>query len=461
MEAYGFARLNAAGEYSPVPSYTYLTADATTTSTTYVQLLSTTITTESADESICCFFSGNSSCASGGHTARFQLTIDGSQIATACQTASNAGGFAGTGLIGAVTGLSPGAHTVAVNWRSPPGASISILPVTSPTLYHATLLAWRNQPQSRREMGGYSKGIPGWAADYTKGAVSVQLSSAKTSTATTLTSPLFTGNYFATTAPQSAILIRFYASGTNVTANTAKFQVFVDGVAIMGCAGNGDGATFKFNAGMIACAPVRAGNHLVEVYWAGGSSSGSSITPSTDGEGAFLTMEEVLISNFDGRTTPIQPAVGSDLDTYYDNKVSDMGGFPVSAYNALNVPTVSYTCLDADIAAIGSTLIGGQIYVTGEQSLLLVEAHASVSYVSSSTLLFSIAIDGKAYAHTQQGRITTAGTTTMFCSFAIPVAPGIHTVRLDLAGGGAIKPVTSPESQSAAIVVRELQNVSN
>jgi len=111
---------------------TELTTNATTISS-WSDLLSCTLTTVLDALDVHASFSGR---ADPGDTAMFRLTLDGDPL-------SGGSAFQGLGsglLCKRVDGLSPGEHTVALQWASKTGDGVHIAPVTHVDSEHASLL---------------------------------------------------------------------------------------------------------------------------------------------------------------------------------------------------------------------------------------------------------------------------------------------------------------------------------
>ncbi len=74
----------------------------------------------------------------------------------------------------------------------------------------------------------------GWQMIYTLGTAYAELTGSNTSTTTTITTPLISGVKIATRYAQSALLVRFSASGVGadtLNETNCKFQLLVDGMA--------------------------------------------------------------------------------------------------------------------------------------------------------------------------------------------------------------------------------------
>lgn len=438
MELYGFARSGVAGEYSPSLLYAYLTADTTTSSTSYSTLLTLYPVIQEQGETLCVMFTASSRDTGGVSGAPiFQVTVDGTAYNGAVASYVVGGGNASNSRILTLSDLVPGRHTVTLDWKSATGTAVTISASSLPTKQHAALICRRDRPNSRRELDGFA--MPGWPMIYTCGTASADITASKTSSSTTVTTPLFSGVQVQTRYPQSALLVRFTASGVGSgTPESAKFQLLVDGIARVGTGACSENASV-FNAMFVCVVPVNAGIHKLDVNWAGGS-TGCTIDPTVaDARHAELSAEEVFCSDV--------------------NMLSDMEGFATSQYASKNLPRVGYASLQQDYTNGGgdAPLLDQTFYVSGDNSAILIEFTGSLLCNSVEPIL-RIVVDGAGiYGSTST---TSNGFVQCLCGIAaMNAAQGNHRVQIFFNGITSFTPVTNPEYSHANMVIREIASL--
>ena len=117
MELYGFARTGVAGEYSPTVVFASSSSDITST-TSFVTLVSTTVTIETVGEVLTLIGSIVSTQDFAGGNPSIRFTIDGAAYSGANNTASVGGSLSNVRRVRMVEGLSPGPHTVTMEWKN-------------------------------------------------------------------------------------------------------------------------------------------------------------------------------------------------------------------------------------------------------------------------------------------------------------------------------------------------------
>jgi hypothetical protein len=441
LDARGFAHTGVPAEYSPAIAYAIVTADTTTSGTTFVNLLSLTIAVDGPLDCLNIVFSASLDVQSSGNSPMFQVTVDGVDIGQTQATEGNANGFDAESRVYSITGLSFGLHTVALNWKSINANAVRILPVTDTSSYHGILVCRRTRGVTY-DAGGLI-GLGRWPVALSCGTTVASRTSNATSTATTLTDVLLSGIMVTTHAPRSALAIRFGAGAVNNSSVTAQYEVLVDGVVVCGTADFGDGAGFQSNAGLVCVVAVSAGVHTLAVNWAGGSGLGSSITISNPYHFATLTAEEVYCTD---------PDVG-------DLPVSDMAGFPVASYDPKNLPRVYFSKLSTNLGVIPLGSVVGQcvVCVTEESTMFAIEGTLSTSSGGSATNRSWLTIDGVNVAGSRSGLLSTAGTASMFCTHVVSLARGQHTIQLIANGNGTLNPLTNAY-EHASLMVRKASN---
>lgn len=434
MEAYGFARASVPGEYSPQVVTAAVTTDISNTSS-YATILTVTVNVVSLGEVLTIVGSLVSVQGATGGTPVMRFTVDGTTYLGAGKTVGFGGAKSNVRQVLIVEGLSIGPHTVTLDWKNANSSTIKASSV--PTQCHAVLLCQRNKPVSLREMDGFP--TAGWPMIYTLGTAYQTLAASNTSTSTTITTSLFSGVTVQTRYPQSALLIRFSASGVNndtVNELDTKFQLLVDGIAACGT-GNATGFTQGlFNASFVCVAPVQAGFHKLDVNWAGGASPGTTIDPTSDGSHAVISAEEVFCGDIDS--------------------LSDMEGFSAVNFASRFLPRVGYSALTTDHTnGTGTeTLLQQMFYVTGEQSAVVIEFTGSLVSGGVEPVL-QILVDGTAI----HGATETATSGFMQCisvEAALNLAQGNHLIQLTMLGIASFTPATHPEYSHANMVVREV-----
>lgn len=116
-----------------------IAVDTTTTSTTMVDLMSTVITTSGG--ALCIFFVGNASATASNETILFRLLVDGVQQIGCGVRNSQANISECASIAWRTSPLSPGSHTVLIQWSIPSVGTAQILPATSSNATsNATLL---------------------------------------------------------------------------------------------------------------------------------------------------------------------------------------------------------------------------------------------------------------------------------------------------------------------------------
>ena len=119
--------------------FTQITVDTTTGSVTFVPFLSQSITISSTTNFLIVHFSAGASNLTNNNNVIFRLTIDGAAIRGAAITSSPATAPQSSSIVYRTTGLSVGAHTVAIQWRVNSSTG-RVRPVTAPDTEHASLL---------------------------------------------------------------------------------------------------------------------------------------------------------------------------------------------------------------------------------------------------------------------------------------------------------------------------------
>jgi hypothetical protein len=387
-----YAVVDAGGaEYIPTITYALVGSDSSTSSTSYSTLLSTTIDVAATTDFVNILMSASGDVVSAGNTPSYQINVDGVDVGQVASTQGNAGGFSSASRIVTVTGLSIGTHTVTLAWKSFNGNPVRIRPVTTSGVDHAALVCRLST-----------------ATTYSA------RSSSATSTSTTVTDSLISGVTHSSVGASSALLIRFSACGLNNSTVTAKFRILVDGVAQCGTADAGDGSSFYFNASMVCVVPVSAGSHSIDVEWAGGAGSGSTIDPGSDPRfHAAVWIDEVY--------------VGSPR---FERLTSDVGGV-----SNTTVAQVNYT------APVSGT------------SDVLIEGTFNIDHGGISTVQGEVKLNGTAVAGSRSGTLTNAGSSGAFITHVATLAPGASTIDLVAVGGGGLNPVTNPSYQHASLVV--------
>jgi hypothetical protein len=323
-----------------------------------------------------------------------------------------------------------------MDWRN--ANSSTIKASSTPTQSHVALLCQRNRVTSDREMDGYPQ--KGWQMIYTCGTVYQTLASSNTSTSTTITTALFTGVSITSRYPQSALLIRFSASGfSNDGTNEldTKFTLFVDGVARCGTGNTTGFAQGVFNAGMTCVVPVQAGVHSIDVKWAGGASPGTTIDPTVDGAHAFVSVEEVFCE---------------DVDI-----LSDAEGFVALAFASMNLPRVGYKSLTADFTNGGTTvpILEKLFYVSGDNSAVEIEFTGSLQSNAVAPIII-IRVDGVDIRGVCEGTITTGKTICLCVHTALNLPQGNHLIQAMMNGITSFTPATNPDWSHANMVIREI-----
>jgi hypothetical protein len=110
-----------------------LSANTSTTSTSFVNLLSITMDT-SGESSLLIFFTGTPYMSNDSQTIAFQLVVDGTPV-RGCASHSDKSGandtHATAALVYKQTGLAAGSHTITIQWKTDSGTTASIRPVTT------------------------------------------------------------------------------------------------------------------------------------------------------------------------------------------------------------------------------------------------------------------------------------------------------------------------------------------
>lgn len=437
MEQYGFARAGVPGEYSPTVVSATLTADVTST-TSFVTILTTSVTIETPGELLTLIGSVVSRQNTTGGASIIRLTVDGVDVGQANKFAPVAGAKANVRRVVVVPGLTPGPHTITLDWKNNNTSFIKAASV--PQEQHAALTCQSCRVTSDREMDGFPQA--GWPMIYTEPQVYEQLTSSNTSTTTTITTPLFSAVKVQTRYAQSALLIRFGASGeSNDTVNELdnRYQLLVDGIARCGTGASSGSSGF---AGLTSCAgfvcvvPVQAGWHELTVNWAGGASPGTTIDPSTATQHAFLCAEEVFCG---------------DLDN-----LSDMEGFVAAQFASKNLPRVGFVSLQTDFTNGGTIvpLLERVFYVSGDNSAILVEFTGSLTSNGQEPVM-RIVVDGvPLLACTETA--TVGFTQFVSVESAVNVPQGNHLVQVTMNGIASFTPATNPEFSHANMVIREI-----
>lgn len=121
-------------------SFAMLSADASTTSTTFVGFLSQSINIASSNDVVNVFFSGAVSTATGAAIASFQVYIDGvAQTGTAAACDPNVGSNSVIAITSQHRNLSVANHTFEIRWKTS-ASTLRVRPATNPTLEHASLI---------------------------------------------------------------------------------------------------------------------------------------------------------------------------------------------------------------------------------------------------------------------------------------------------------------------------------
>lgn len=457
MEQAGFARYQVAGEYYPTVAWAYATADVSTTAVdpTFADWQSVYLTTETVADQINVLINGTvSDSVVSGNTPRMRISVDGASQGGIWQTISIGNGGTNFYRCKTITGLQPGVHKVTLQWSDNQAGTLRARAATVPNAEFLSLIAWRTKAfPADRERDGYVWN--GWASHYSTGATYAAISASTTNIGSSPTTSLLKATVQTYRQPGSALLIRFGASGTvNTATANARFRILVDGVVQGGTAQGADGAN-RFNAKMMTVAAVGIGVHTVEVQWAGGGTSGSTIDPVTNvNDFAEVQIEEVFC-----------PDVG--------NLIQDAGGYPVSGFASHNVPQVRFAKLTSDIAGLNANQLLGRIdmYVTGDNSFAQIEGSCgSDVWTAGDTQNLRVWVDD--YSGVKFGgniatgalvmsgaNVTQEGTSSNYISRVIQLQQGWH--RIELAAlfaqaGSKIQPVTSPNTMHASLLVREI-----
>jgi hypothetical protein len=378
-------------EYIPTIAYALLGSDTSITSTSFATLLTVTIVTANTSDCINIVMSASGDVQSSGNTPAFQITVDGSDVGQTCTTQPLSGGYFACTRVVSVTGLSVGSHTVLLKWKGASANQIRIRPLAdTPTKNHAALIC-----------------------RLATGTTYVTRGTNATSTSTTVTDSLLSTTHTSTLST-SALMVRFSACGVNNATRTAKFQLKVDGVAVGGTADSGDGAGFAFNAGMIVIVPVTSGVHTVDLNWAGGASTGSTITVSDPRQHAALIVEEVY--------------TGSPR---FDAFVND---------TSVSVTTVASRSYTAPVGGFSDILIEATLNTEDAGP----NGHADAR----------LNIDGTTVSASSSGTTSNAVSTGTFITHVqTGLSAASHTVTFIAVQSGAINVATTPEYMHANMVI--------
>jgi len=121
-------------------AFAEISANQTTTSTTFADFLTITLVT-GGNSTLLVYFDASFSSSSDNDGGKFQIVIDG----TAYRGTASGGAKSSNGDMQACSlsyrsaQLAPGSHTVKIQWASINGATLTINPVTT-ILSHASLL---------------------------------------------------------------------------------------------------------------------------------------------------------------------------------------------------------------------------------------------------------------------------------------------------------------------------------
>lgn len=457
MEHAGFANRGVSGEYSQKPVNVMLATDQTRAVNSYLTLLSTSITTESTADIVAIYFtaSGDTTNA-GGATLSFQITVDGAFVA---------GTWCSWGLLGCVsqyltvTGLTPGPHTITVDWKANNAVTMRILAASNPN-HHASLALIRHRASSNREMDGYP--TTGWPLIYTE---NVSYAAVTSSIATNSTTP---SALLTTTVPtrqwQGALLIRTSFAGLSGAAGPAgvRVRIVVDGTIALGSeAVTVTGGAF---CGEIACiAPVPAGNHIVRLDWAATTGGVNyTIDPTNNVSHANLVVEETYCPTSSNALA--HPAVNIGvMNVPYDSE-----SYPVQNFAARFLPLVTYKTLLEKISSISTTyvtVLSVIAQIAGDNSAVLIEVTGSPNVPASGTgVLFKLVVDGVDIMGCN-GSLTTSSCVGVAMVKVMNLCAGGHTVEVQCktsTGTMNIDPlgnVPSMQRDHLTLVVRELASV--
>ena len=370
-------------EFVPTIKYAAVTSVQTTTSSTYSSLLTYSVTTASTSDCLNFVFTACGSVSGGGNSPGFQITVDGTSIGETVSTVLGNTERWNATRVASVTGLSAGTHTVVLNWKSANTNGVKIDPSTG--IDHCELIC-----------------------RLATGTAYATLGSTLTSTASTLTDALVSTSYTSTQST-SALYIRFSAAGVTNASVTAKFQIFVDGVAAVGTADQGGGSGLAFNAGAVVIVPVTAGSHTIAVKWAGNN---STITITDPRQHAALLVDEV------------------------------------------NTGSPRFAKCTTDVASSNNLASCSITTPAGGASAIMVEATASPDAGASGSPQTSLVLDGSTVQKTVVGPESPAGNSSLFLTYiGTGLSADAHTVTQFFVAGNTLQCATHPEYEHANIVV--------
>lgn len=459
----GFVRSAIPGEYSSQPIHNQGSAVLSTSSTTpSIFLPAKSFYVETPFETVNFIFTGHWDNVNAGNTPPFQLVVDGISRAVTRKTYSFAGGGRSPWLIFSSSGFSPGWHTAWITWNSTgAGNQITFHPVNSggvnySQFSHSNFVIRRNQDWSDKEMASF--GQMSWPAIYTSPTIFKQLVTSTISDSNNSAVTLLGSLIAPTKLTNSSLLIRFQAMGTSgapTNVNTSvKFRIYVDGIAQIGFGSQGQfSPTGRFDAEGMCVVPVTQGNHLIEVYWGGGTAT-STITPS-------LVIAGVTCSPTEHACIQVEEVFCFDVG----NRITDMNGFAISNYSPLNVPQVRYAILQEDVfqggGAVEVSLLSLTIDVDSEESWFVIESTTG-SAGGGGCEVFMRIDDGSNVGGTyMQPNSGTTSFDTLPISWVVKLSFGVHTIRTYFIDGGltapsvAICPATHPDWSHSTLLVRE------